>query len=120
MARRLITCMYVLRIRVAVFVTFVALLAPWVVPCLSPAPGSHTAMPCCHRTDPAGPAARPCCTPEGQQPAVPTAQTAAAVHVQPVPVHLPAVLTTIAQPLPAMSQPNTSTRSRSSSAVLLI
>jgi hypothetical protein len=91
-----------LRLRLAVLATLMALAAPWVAPCLTAAPSGHAQMPCC-KAKAGGPSVRPCCTPANQQPLAPaqtaanTAAAGAASAIAPVPVpaflsrmHIPA------------------------------
>src|SRR5215831_4785843 len=88
-----------LRARVIVAATIVALLAPWAAPCLMAAPAEHAQMPCCGASHDGGPAVRACCAASDSQPAVPPAWTATALPalaaavaplVAPVPVPLSA------------------------------
>jgi hypothetical protein len=67
------------RLRLILFVTIAALVAPALAPCLMAAPDGHASMPCCralHR----GTVARPCCGSDGEGTSTPPSAGASRLY----------------------------------------
>jgi hypothetical protein len=97
------------RTRLVLLVTIAALVAPWVAPCLAAAPADHSTMPCCRSEEPTAPAARPCCAPTDDAPALPSSSSGTVANLPaPVPIAstfaLPPIpFTSHVQPKPLLS-----------------